>query len=240
MNSNGTRKLDMLKRVNRFILDHPITPAIPRLTVAATEVTTVITALEAAAANQVTGSGQSEGGVDLRVTTARDLREYLKNVGRTARALEKDHPGISPMFRLPRSGSYPALLAKGQAIIDAATPLQAAFVDAGLPATFATELQALLTAFENATNQKHNGGITQVLGTAALKAKANLGVKAATDLDAYVRNHFRGNPEMLAAWAHARRIEKAPVRSGEATTPPASSSGTPAGVTSTSTVTTEG
>jgi hypothetical protein len=238
MNAKSTRKLDMLKRVDRFIVEHPITPAIPRLTAAHTEVTTIITALEAAAANQITGSGQSEGGVDLRVTTARDLREYLKNVGRTARMLEKDHPGISPTFRLPRSGSYPALLAKGQAIIAAATPLQADFVDAGLPATFLTELQALLTAFENATNQKHEGGITRVLGTAALKAKANLGVKAATDLDACVRNHFRNSPEMLVAWSHARRIERAPVRSDETTTSPAPSG--PAASTATSTVTTEG
>jgi hypothetical protein len=92
--------------------------------------------------------------------SARDLREYLKNLGRTARTLENDHPGISPTFRLPESGSYPALIAKTEAVIAAATPLQAAFVDTGLPATFPTELQALLTAFENATNQKHDGSIT--------------------------------------------------------------------------------
>jgi len=227
MTADTNRKLDMLKRVDRFIVEHPITPAIPRLTAAHTEVTTIITALESAAQNQTAGSGESEGGVDIRVTTARDLREYLKNVNRTARVLEKDHPGISPTFRLPESGSYPALIARAQVIIAAATPLQAAFVDTGLPATFVTELQALLTAFQNATNQKQDGGITQVLGTAALKARANLGVQAATEVDACVRNHFRNNPEMLAAWAHARRIEKAPVRNSESTTPPASSAVTP-------------
>jgi hypothetical protein len=239
MNAKTTRKQDMLKRVNRFILENTITPAIPRLTAAATEVTNVITALETAAQNQVAGSGQSEGGVDVRVTTARDLRNYLKNVNRTARILETDHPGISPTFRLPASGSYPALIAKTQAIIAAATPLQAAFVDAGLPGTFLTELAALLTAFQNATNQKHDGGITQVLGTAGLEATASRGVKAARDCDACVRNHFRNNPEVLAAWAHARRIEKDPVRNSESTTPPASSSGAPApaGVASTATST---
>jgi hypothetical protein len=226
----------MLKRVTRFILENTITPPIPRLTAAATEVTNVITALETAAQNQVAGSGQSEGGVDLRVSTARDLRAYLKNINRTARALETDHPGISPTFRLPASGSYPALIATAQAIVAAATPLQAAFVDAGLPATFLTELGVLITAFQNATNQKQDGGITQVLGTAALKAKADLGVKAAKDCDACVRNHFRNSPEMLAAWAHARRIERAPNRSSEATTPPAPSGS----ATSTSTVITEG
>jgi hypothetical protein len=239
MNANTTRKQDMLKRVKRFILENTITPEIPRLTAAATEVSNVITALETAAQNQVAGSGQSQGGVDLRAIKARELREYLKNVNRTARVLEKDHPGISPTFRLPASGSYPALIASAQAIIAAATPLQAAFVDAGLPGTFLTELQALLTAFQNATNQKHDGGITQVLGTAALNARANLGVQAARECDACLRNHFRNNPEMLAAWTHARRIEKAPHRSDEGTTQPVSSSGapTPATVASSSTST---
>jgi hypothetical protein len=54
-----------------------------------------------------------------------------------------------------------------------------------------------------------------VTGTAALNAKANLG-----DCDPCVRNHLRGNPEIIAAWKHVRRIEKAPRRSGEAITPP--------------------
>jgi hypothetical protein len=228
MTADTNRKLDMLKRVNRFILEHPITPAFPRLTAAHTQLVNIITALEAAAQNQQAGSGESEGGVDVRVTSARDLREYLKNVNRTARTLESDHPGIRPTFRLPASDSYPALLARAQAIIAAATPLEAAFIDCGLPATFLTELQALLTAFENATNQKQDGGITQVLGTAGLKAKANLGRKAATDLDTYVRNHFRANTEMLAAWTHARRIEKAPRRSAEATPAAATTASPPA------------
>jgi hypothetical protein len=212
MTADTKRKLDMLKRINRFIVEHPPTSAIPRATAAHAQVVSIIAALESAAQNQAAGSGESEGGVDLRVATALDLREYLKNVNRTVRILESDHPGISPTFRLPKSGSYPALIARAKAIIEAATPIQPSFIDAGLPATFLDELRALLTAFANATSQKHDGRIAQVLNTAALKASANRGVKAATQLDACLRNHYRNNPEMLAAWAHARRIERAPRR----------------------------
>jgi len=216
MNADTNRKLDMLKRINRFIVEHPITPAIPRLAAAHTEVTTVINALEAAAQTQTSGSGESEGGVDVRLTISAELREYLKNVNRTARILEKDHPGISPTFRLPKSGSYPALMATARAIISTAAPLHASFVDAGLPPTFLAEIQTMLTAFDCATTKKHDGGIARVRGTATLKAMAILGMEAATELDACVRNHFRGNAEMLAAWVHARRVERAPRRSGEA------------------------
>src|SRR5436190_15195601 len=114
MNANTIRIQDMLKRSVRFILDNPITPAIPRLTAAHTEVTNVITMLEAAAQNQVSGFGRSAGGVDLRDVYARQLRAYLKDVNRTARTLEEEHPGIRPTFRLPRTDSYPALIASAQ------------------------------------------------------------------------------------------------------------------------------
>jgi hypothetical protein len=60
-----------------------------------------------------------------------------------------------------------------------------------------------------------------VTGTADLKAKAGEGVKAAKELDTYVRNHFRGNAGKLAAWSHARRIEHDPVRSDTQPTAPA-------------------
>ena len=204
--------LDMLKCISRFILDNPITPAIPRATAATAEVNSTITALETAAQLQVGGFGEAEGGVDLRKTTSRDLRAFLADVNRTARTLEPEHPGISPTFRLPRSGSYPALVATAQNIIEAATPLSEDFVEAGMETTFLTDLGALLTAFQNATGRKNGGKINRALGTATLKVKARLGVLAAKRLDACVRNHFRGQPEMIAAWKVARKIARAPVR----------------------------
>jgi hypothetical protein len=210
MTADTTRKLDMLKRINRFIMDHPTAPAMSRATAAHADVVTIINALEAAAEHQATGSGRSEGGVDLRAGSARELRAYLKNVTRTGRSIAIDHPDIPAVFRLPRTVSYPALLTQARAIIAAATPIQQSFIDAGLPATFLTELQVLLTAFENATGLKQGGGITQVLSTAALKARETQGVQAATKLDACIRNQHRNNPEMLAAWTHTRRIERAP------------------------------
>lgn len=212
MTANTIRIFDMLKRVIRFILDHPIVPAIPQLTAAQTEITATITALESAAGNQVVGTGDQAGGVDSRETIALRLRAFLKKVNRTARTVEDEHPDISPTFRMPRTRSYPALIAQAHAIITAATPIQASFIAAGLPATFLADLQAILTTFENATGRKESGGLTKVLSTTALKLRANRGVVAATKADASIRNHFDGDLEVLAAWAHARRIEKAPVR----------------------------
>ena len=93
-----------------------------------------------------------------------------------------------------------------------------------------TELTAKVVAFQAATSQKHDGNIVRVAATAGLRAKAVLGIIAARKLDAYVRNSFRGNAELLAAWKHARHIERAPRSTEEPTTPPpGSGSGSGAG-----------
>jgi hypothetical protein len=39
-------------------------------------------------------------------------------------AMEAEHPSIGPTFRFPKSGSYPALIARAQAIIAAVTLLR--------------------------------------------------------------------------------------------------------------------
>jgi hypothetical protein len=89
-----------------------------------------------------------------------------------------------------------------------------------MPATFLADLQALLTAFQGATAQKHTGGINRVMSTAALKAKSSLGIIAADKLGACMRNHYRLQPDMIAAWNHARRIERAARHATTTTQPP--------------------
>lgn len=232
MDTNTLFKLDMMKNSHGFILENPITPPVPRATAAQASLFASITALEAAAQKQTGGEVEAEGGVDLRALTARALRDYLKGINRTARAVEEDHPGIRPIFRLPRSGSYPALKATADNVVIKATELQTAFVEAGLPATFLTDLGALVTAFEEALETKQGGSRSRVEGTAALKIHARAGLKSATVLDACVRNHFRDQPALIAAWTHARHIERAPRRqSNTQSEPPPDGTGSGTGST---------
>jgi hypothetical protein len=205
--------LDMLDRVLRFLLEQSLTSAVPRASAARDAIIAVVSTLRAAARDQTGGRAESAGGVDLRQKTWRQLRRVLAGVNRTARVLEEDFPGIRAQFRLPRTRSYPKLLAAARAIAAAAAPMQAAFIEAGHAPDFLDEIAALLAAFEAATAQKQGGKITQVASTAAMKEQARLGVRAATKLDAFARNHYRDQPEMLAAWRHARHTERSPRRS---------------------------
>lgn len=219
----------MFKTLKQFLNDNVITPANARATAAEAQLDTSITALESAAAQQTGGNGQAGSGVAARRIKARELREQLKQVNLTAREMEEDIPGVSEKFQLPRSQAYVALKATAQSVITEATPLSADFVSYGLPATFLTDLTGLLTEFEGATGQKFGGVNKRKTGTASLEVKAALGIAAAKRLNACVRNHFRDQPEIIEAWATARRIEAAPRRDKVEENPPSGGPGSGSG-----------
>lgn len=229
MNARIKRTLNMLKRVARFLADNVITPAIPRATTALTEVATTITDLETAAVKQTSGSGQAGSGAAVRRQLARELRKELMRINLTAHEMESEVPGISEKFKMPRPDTYAALKATAQNAIDEATPISAEFVSFGLPATFLTDLEEKLTAFETATDEKYGGINQRKVGTVSLEVKATLGVAAVKRLNACVRNHFRAQAEIIEAWAAARRIEASPVRENDEENPPSGDPGSGGG-----------
>ncbi len=221
MQQRTNHELNMLKRVIRFVLENPITPAIIRVTELNTEISAAITAIESAASTQTGGSGDAAGGVVTKKFKYQALRSYLKDVARVGRSLDRDtYPGLAEGFVLPRTNSYPALVAAAQAMIEAATPHETAFVAHGLPGAFLADLAVLLMAFTAGTNAKIDGMLTQVEGTSALKYRAAKGVEAAQKLDAIIRAHFRDDPVTLDVWTHARHIQVAPVRESDEETVP--------------------
>lgn len=214
MNAKIARRLDMFKRVVGFMSQFPIL-SLPRVAAVLAEIITIIRTLEAAARDQLRGEGNSCGAVDVRESIANELRASLKDVNRTARTLDIEQGGVRPTFRLPKSGSYPALIATAQNIITKARSMESAFLAAGMSATFLVELDSLIEKFQDATTKKHSGQRARIQATATLHERAQQGTIAATKLDACVRNHFRNQPEIIAAWAHARHIERNPARSRE-------------------------
>lgn len=219
MNSTIIRITDMLESLGRYFLDRPLTPPIVRATTAQGVVTATVTALRAAAQNQSSGLGGFTGAVRTREFLLKQLRALLRDINRTGRILDKDHPGLAGTFRLPRNKSALQLLAQAEAIEAAATEFEPTFLAAGLPASFLTELADLIDSYRDATSQKQDGRIQRGGGTAALRATAKVGIQAAIELDMIVRNHFRNDPEALGAWKIARHIERTSRRTATPGTP---------------------
>lgn len=223
MNSDLIRLGDMLESAERCITSNPITPPIARATAAQAQLTASISALRAAAESQISGGDESAASVDTRIFIASELHKAMKEMGKVARSLKPEFPGIFEKFRMPRKRSNAVLIASVNSMIAAIADYQAAFTDSGITPAYLTAVTNLVADFQEATSDKHDGGNTQVHSTAALNQIARDGLRAATTLDACMRVHFRDNPAVLAEWTHARHIKRAPNR--QSTTPPPDGTG---------------
>lgn len=208
MNIKIRRKIDMLKRVARYCLKFPIPTGATRALAALATLLAAIQAIEKAASMQIGGRDRSAGNVQNREAIARELRNMLGGLNRIARALDADFPGMRIKFRLPRTRSYPALETYARVCIQIVEEMEAVFIDYGMPPTFVTELRAQVESFGEATALKWSGKLTQVEGTSAMATHAERGLDAARMLDACMQNWYRKDPAMLAAWRHARHIER--------------------------------
>src|SRR6187397_2716901 len=128
MNIYITQVIDMMERVDRYIVARAILPAIARIVAAHALLVATLTALRSAGQNQTSGLGQFTGGVDTRESLQKDLKDCLRYVNRTGRMLDAQHPGVAGVFRLPQSESSAQLLASAEAIEAAATELETEFV----------------------------------------------------------------------------------------------------------------
>ena len=150
MNSDETRRHDMLKRVRNFgevrAADFPDTSLGHELFA---EVAAALKELDANATNQASEANAAVGGTTTKGTIREELSDALAAINRTARALAFDTPGLEDKFRLPRSGSDQALLNAARAFAMDAVPLKAAFIRHEMPANFLEELQTQIDAFES-------------------------------------------------------------------------------------------
>jgi hypothetical protein len=221
MNTLIVRRRDAFDRVVDFVDDHPIAPAMPAVTTLATDLGNVLTALGESADDQDIGRGEFRGGTAYRRMVADQLRALMRPINKIARALKPElFPGVREQFRMPDNNSYPKLISRAGAFVDAIAPIKAAFTDRGMAATFDTELSAKKAELVSATGLKNSGHSTQMQGTANLFAKSRQGLAILHELDAILSYQYRNDPGLLAAWKGACHIERDPVTESAVETPP--------------------
>jgi hypothetical protein len=223
MNNKNNNRLVMFGRVDRYGTEHPLAPANPQATGYYTQLESVITEMETAVQNQVFGTGESHGGTVDRKRLAADLRGSLREIGKTARTLDRDlFPGLADELRLPKSQKFEVLLAAARAFLARVTPIKATFVERGLEADFDVELGARITALEEATGRKHDGGQTRRAGTLGLDEVSRRGMEIVRGLDAIITNRLRKtNPVLLGVWKTASKVQSEPAPATTTTTPTA-------------------
>jgi hypothetical protein len=208
------RKDNMLARVLQYVLDHPVTPAIPRATVLFAKASTLSAALGSYGGTQTFGKGGYRAGATERRALAKDLRVFLVDMAATARGLEPEHPGITDQFRLGnQSDSQQQLLATAQAFLTAATPAEVKqlFTDRAFPADFDVQLTAKITALQDAVGRRDTGKMSWKEGSAGLDVLSRDITATMRELRALMVKHLRDtNPTLLEVWKAAARCYAAP------------------------------
>jgi hypothetical protein len=199
------RRYQMLVRVSTFGAEHAA--AFPIDTVAArtfVEVQETASQLEQHAVTQA--SVRSRDRVYLKAAARKRLRESLRDIGRTARALAIDAPGIQHMFRVPRTNRDHALLTAARVFMAEAGERAVDFIAFEHPPTFLGDLGAAIGAFEHAAESYH--GIRQAgrAATAGVDMLLARGLAAVRRLDVIAANVFHADVLMMAAWRQTRRV----------------------------------
>jgi hypothetical protein len=222
MNAREQARFDALKRIATFgannISDFPLAtpPAtslphtlFPRLS---TDETGLIDRIAKNAQTQQTGTGTARGGTTSRTVLRDALFLELKGINRTAIAIAEDQnkPEIMDKFRMPYSVSDTVLVAKANAIADAAEPLAADFAPYGHDATFVDDLRAHITAFDESETEQSTGTQTQAGATEGFDPLMKEGMTIHKRLDAFMHNFYRSNAAKLGEWKTASHIERQP------------------------------
>ena len=207
MKTYQRRLMDMFESVDQFGKKPELT-----LTAIITTLLAVVTAklgaMRAWVAGQTNGQGHYREGAAERRGLKTAIYATLRDMREIAKGLELDGDiGVSDLFRLPVNPSYAMVLATARSFVTNATPMSAAFIARGMPATFLDDLEAKIAAFDTATGGKADGRSGQVGSTAALVVAGKDGLKAVQQLRSIMRVHLRPSPDLLAGWVSAARVE---------------------------------
>jgi hypothetical protein len=210
MNSVINRTYEMFVRVQSFAAERAASfPANSLGGQTIAELRQVVEELTEAATTQTSGLSSVQRATAERLAAREALRESMQVITRTARVMAIDMPGLENKFRLPRSGSDPALLQTARAFAADALPLKAEFLRHEMHESFIEDFKEDIAALERAMGQQNAGRGAHVSATASVESAAERGMNAVRKLDAIVRNKFREDSATLAAWESARHVESA-------------------------------
>ena len=206
MNDRDSRRYTMFERVQTFGQENaadflPDSPGGARFAA----ITQILHDIDSAKAVQ------QLGGATAKEAVIETLRESLRKVVRTARAVAQDDAGFADNFHMPRQGSQAALLTAVDAtLLQLGTPgVVAPFVTHGLPADFVQHLAADRLAAANARGEVKGTDHGGVISTAAIDRLMRAGMKEVKYLDAIVHNAYAPPADQLRAWEIARTVERA-------------------------------
>lgn len=220
MNDSENRKLETFRRMFDVGQAHASDFAPNSL---ATQLFTVlgdvIAKLGQHSSKHVSSRGAARQGTATRDEARDILRELMEAIRRSARVMAADVPGLDNKFRMPPAGNDQLLLTTARAFLADATPMAAQFIAYELPANFLQNLADAIAALETAMSEQSGGFGNAAAARAEIEEAIELGMDTKRKLDAIMKNKYANNPAVLAEWASASHIERAPKHKAEPSQP---------------------
>ncbi len=206
MKNTESRRYEMLLRVQEFGTKHrdafpPTSPGGQAFDALSQHVTT----LTNQALSKLSSARQAEGRRKQAARTT--VVEQLDTIVRCARVIALETPGFGEAFQLGRLRSSQSLLTTGRLFLQEAPNYHEAFVANGMPDTFVTDLKTLLDAFEQTVKAWEAGRGGHAAARAGIESTMAAVTISLGKLDIFVANRFRDDPETLALWERARKLE---------------------------------
>jgi hypothetical protein len=146
-------------------------------------------------------------GRQAKVAAREALRDRLDAIMRTARAIAEKTPGFDDPFHLPRKQDDESLLLACPLFLDEAEAKKARFVGHGFSETFVTDLKAFVDRYEQAVRSVSSARERTKVARKGIVAAQLAGLAAIRQLDVIVVNQLGHDPEALAHWEEARKVE---------------------------------
>lgn len=203
--------IEAYQRVQDFLAAHPA-PAPASYGVPKQMLDEVVGRLTEHSTDQVAGRRLSRAETQRQKKLRAVLREqYLRPLSKVAKASLPDAPGIDKALVMPAPQiSSTKLIAEAQGMRDAVASHQAVFVRNGRPENFLEQLDAAIEALRQSQLGRARNVGRGVGAKAGLKDEVKRGRDAVEMLDAIVTTSFVSNPDVLAKWHLARRIQALP------------------------------
>ncbi|HKS28371.1 MAG TPA: hypothetical protein VJS44_11150, partial [Pyrinomonadaceae bacterium] len=212
MNDAQRRRHERFSRVRSFCESQPVLfPEDSRGALALAAIITAINKSEELDALQSTHRSHAKQGTSQRREGREELLSQAKAIIATSRIIGLEHEEIRGRFKL--SSSRPNdqnLLSDARSIHAEALPFKALFLEYNMPQDFLETFGATIVKFEQSFNRQSTGtgGRTQArAGIDQVQKQATIELQK---LDTVMRNRFKDNEAMLAAWESASRLERAP------------------------------
>jgi hypothetical protein len=209
MNTSISHLLETFVRVRDFGAEHAgafrsdsLAPDLfEAVAQAAAEITKSLTA-------QTSGIGSVQQATVSRAGAREALRADMHAIARTARVMALDTPGLENKFRLPRGGGDQALLQAARTFAAEAVAFKAEFIRHEMPNSFIEDLLSDIANLERTMGGQVTGREAHISASVSIEEMAERGMNAVRRLDAIVRNRFRDEPAVLAAWEYARHVAR--------------------------------